>query len=81
MSDVSGGAAEPTVKREMAIIMRIAAFVFAGITAVFLSPLLLIGEELDFVPQVTYINGSLELDMQRRESKRTSGARSTDSRF
>ncbi len=77
MSDVSG-AAEPTVKREMAIIMRITAFVFACLSAVSLFPPLLLGEELDFVPQVTYFNGSLEFDMQQRESKRTAVDRSTD---
>jgi hypothetical protein len=46
-------------------------------TAALLSPPLLIGEEMDFVPRVEFATGSLELDMQRRDYKMTAGNRST----
>ena len=57
----------------MAIIMRIAEFVFVGIITVFSLPPPLIGEEMDFVPRMEDITGSLQLDMQWRDLKKNLG--------
>ena len=52
------------------IIVRIAAFVFAGITAALFFPRHVIGEEPDFIPRVENISGSLELDMRRIDTRK-----------
>ena len=47
-------------------------------TAALLFPARSIGEELDFIPRLEYLTGSLELDMQRRDFKTTVGNRTTE---
>jgi hypothetical protein len=53
-----------------AVIVRIAAFVFLGITAALLLPRHVRGEDRGFVPTVENVTGSLELDMRRIQTMR-----------